>query len=424
MKKSMRLCALLLSLLLLLSACGEKAPAAPSENTGAFQPKLDTEKSVELNVAGFFGNFEALDQVINHFNVYYPNVTISYDRLGDTQDAQFLLDNPSIDIFMTTTEKGYPTEYCVDLLAAGVDVSAVADGVLESNTVGGKLLALPMGLKMWGLAVNKTLLTKEGLSVPQTWQEFLDVLEALKQKGYTPIQGPNSWMGSLGRDMGMAMLQSDPALLEAVRAGDAAGAAGLETVYERVFELSSRGYLSREVNEAYPDDNYDGAILEFFEGDVPFWVCDTEKVSGMKKRESKSEHYSADPFDYEFISLPIGDSGVCSYVEPWYGFSVNKDSKSVDYAVEFLRFMAREEELNTLASVKGVPSIARNASDERYVNLGKTEKIEYSVISNGTVPDYFGTLMCNVANDQLASGTPDAKAAVEIFVNRCHESLG
>ena len=74
--------------------------------------------------------------------------------------------------------------------------------------------------------------------------------------------------------------------------------------------------------------------------------------------------------------------------------------------------------------MKGVPSIARNAADERYVNLRKTEKVECSVVSNGTVPDYFGTLMCNVANDQLASGTPDAKAAVEIFVNRCHESLG
>ncbi len=52
--------------------------------------------------------------------------------------------------------------------------------------------------------------------------------------------------------------------------------------------------------------------MKFFEGDVPFWVCDTEKVSGMKKRESKSEVFSANPFEYEFTFAPMGDNGIYS----------------------------------------------------------------------------------------------------------------
>ena len=51
---------------------------------------------------------------------------------------------------------------------------------------------------------------------------------------------------------------------------------------------------------------------------------------------------------------PMGDGGVYEYVEPWYGFAVKKESDAQDYAVEFLRFMARQDELNTLASIKGV----------------------------------------------------------------------
>lgn len=55
---------------------------------------------------------------------------------------------------------------------------------------------------------------------------------------------------------------------------------------------------------------------------------------------------------------PMGDGGVYEHVELWYGFAVKKESDAQDYAVEFLCFMARQDELNTLASIKGVPSAA------------------------------------------------------------------
>ena len=58
-----------------LSGCSQQKV---DENAKAFTPSLDTEKSVSLEISGFMGNFEALDQVVNSFNEYYPNVTISY----------------------------------------------------------------------------------------------------------------------------------------------------------------------------------------------------------------------------------------------------------------------------------------------------------------------------------------------------------
>ncbi len=422
MKKATKLLALLLALLTVLTACGQKASpdvkADEPVNT-AFEPRLDTEKAVELKAGVFFGNFEAFDQVINHFNEFYPNVTITYDAVGDSSDPEFWSSNPNLDIFMTSTERGYSAEGCVDLLEAGVDFSAVADGLLASNTVDGKVLALPMGLTLKGIVVNKTLLENEGLTMPQTWAEFLEVLEALKEKGYTPIQGPDTAMGDLVYNMGMAMLQSDPALCKAVADGDAEGAAVLGIVYDRLLELYDKGYISHEVNAEYPENNYDGAILKFFEGDVPFWVCDTEKVSGMKKRESKSETFSANPFTYEFTFAPMGDDGVYEYIEPWYGFAVNKAGGNSDYAAEFLRFMAREDELNTLASVKDVPSIAKNAPDERYANLSAIETIQLSTIDDGTVPAYYGTLLLHTVGDMLTSGAHDADTALTDFMGRC-----
>ena len=59
---------------------------------------------------------------------------------------------------------------------------------------------------------------------------------------------------------------------------------------------------------------------------MPFWVCDAEKFSGMKKQESKSEAFSVELFKYRFIGVPIADDGVYILRRVWYGFSVNKGS--------------------------------------------------------------------------------------------------
>lgn len=86
-----------------------------------FEPSLDTEKSVSLEIAGFMGNFEALDQV-----------------------------------------------------------------------------------------VNETLLEKEGLSIPENYEELIKVCEKLKEKGYTPIQASRFHASSdLVFPMAMAMIAND-----------------------------------------------------------------------------------------------------------------------------------------------------------------------------------------------------------------------
>lgn len=84
---------------------------------------------------------------------------------------------------------------------------------------------------------------------------------------------------------------------------------------------------------------------------------------------------------------PMGNGGVYEYVELWYGFAVKKESDAQDYAVEFLRFMARQDELNTLASIKGVPSAARLQSVSDQIPFGC---IGFYIISRPQLPQSQG----------------------------------
>ena len=428
------LLALLLVGMLLLTGCttsqqnnaDTQATEQPADT--AFVPKLDTKAAVSLEMGVFFGNFEALDQVINHFNEYYPNVTITYEANSDKKLVEYMNNNKNVDIVMVDTpgaryenwDEYYIGDQLVDL-SEYVDFSDVADGMLRKFTVDGQVRALPMGLKLFGVVVNRTLLEKEGLTVPQTWEELLTVCEALKQKGYTPIQGPNSVLAeNLMKSLMLTMLGNDAELLNALNKGDEAATQKLTVVFDRLNQLYEKGYTSDEVNATYPDNNYDGAIMNFFNGDVPFWVCDTEKASGMKKRESKSEAFSANPFSYSFMFAPTGDNGVSEYVEAWYGFAVSKNSDALDYALEFVRFMARQDELNTLASVKGVPSIAKNADDTRYAFLSELEKVDAVYIADGTLESYLGTYVGTYGKAMRNDGLTPAEAAAA-YVATCNE---
>lgn len=246
------------------------------------------------------------------------------------------------------------------------------------------------------------------------------MLEALKEKGYDPIQGPVDHVYSeLAANMMYSIIGTDEDLQKALYNGDESAVDKILPVYERLAEIVGNGWTDADINSTYPADNYDQSILRFFEGDVPFWVCNTEKVGGMKKRESKSEAFTAAPFEYKFMFVPLGDSGVYEYREPWFGFSVNKDSDVYDYAVEFVRFLATSEQLNTLAEIKGVPAVTDNASDERYSAVASVDNAQISYTNGGAIKPHICSFFASTAKMLCMGEHSSAEEAARAFVQNC-----
>lgn len=414
-------------------AANDTKETSENKDTGSeegFTPALDTEAEGTLEIAGFMGNFEALDQVVNNFNEYYPNITVSYEQNSAGQIVDYLENNDYVDIFMTSESnlsypddmEAYAADYCLDLSKEDIDLSAIRDEMVECGTVDGKLLRIPLMQNTFGMVVNETLLENEGLDVPTNYEEFLEVLKELKSKGYTPIQGSKIHVYSeFVANMALSQIGTDDELREKLNNGDGAAAEALLPAYQKLGEMIENGYTDAAVNDTYPEDNYDGAILKFFEGDVPFWICSTESVSGMKKRESKSETFTKNPFDYQFVYIPLGDEGGYEYMESWSGFSVNKDSDNKDYAVEFMRFLATEEQLNTIASVKGMPSVAKNSSDEKYAGIENDDLIERSYIDKGEIKNSVKSSVANVGNQFGNGNYENADEAVANLEKRISE---
>ena len=434
------------AMLLGLTACGSTAapavgtetaaekPAAAAEQTpidsSAFVPSLDTQMSATLEIASFMGNYEALDQVMNDFNEIYPNVQFTYDHNSIHMLNDYVVNNAGIDIFMTAdqnvTRPDIDSDYvgteCLDLSQEDINLSAIQEDALKACTVDGALLRVPVAMNPSGIVVNKTLLKNEGLEVPTNYEEFLTVLAALKDKGYTPIQGSEQHIYSeLMVNMAMDILSADESLLPALQAGDDKAVEAMLPVFERLGTIMDKGYTDYALNSTFGTDNYDSTIMAFYEGDMPFYVCTAECFSGMKKRESKSESYSANPFEYEFLYAPLGDNGVYAYTGPWYGFSVNKDSDEKELALEFLRFMTCTDQIEKMASIKGMPAVNKDAADERYPGLKNIANLEADYASDGTIPGAIWGKFSNVCTEYGAGAYTSPEEAAKAFVAACAE---
>ena len=350
-----------------------------------FEPTLDTSVSGEINVAGGYDNFEALEAEFDRFNEYYPNVELMYTKVDDYNNmiGTVLNGNDAPDIYVNNSwmygREQYQSsiDHAEDLTdpALGLDLDCIRSNIIL-NTEDGTLPMVPVFSNTYGMLVNKDLFEKEGLSVPTTYQELAEACAALREKGYaSPVMGftneeKTSLFTVLVYPFFCGDVADDAEAVEKLNALDPSAGEYMRPSLERIEQFLSDGCA--DLDEcAQIENNYDAVILRFFEGDVPMMTCSGDTVSGTKKRESRSEAFIENPFAYTFVPVPMSDEGAYFLDMPNLQFSVNKDSGNLDIANEFMRFLITSRELNEMAQNKGLMSPTKDLSlNDMYAAFG------------------------------------------------------
>ena len=377
--------ALVICTALLMTACGEKEPESPATSEKGFEPTLDTNTDCSITVVGNYDNFEALEAEFDRFNKIYPNVKLSYMKLDDYNDilATTLDGEDKPNIFFSYAwmigNKVYDSVFAhMEKLSdpsLGLNLDFIRPGLINRDD-NGAVMMVPVFSRSYGMLVNDDLFKKEGLSVPTTWTELLDVCKAFKSKGYdSPMMGysletSGCFMTTLAYPRFVATLAENPKALELANKLDPAAGEYMRPALETVESVIQNGCIDiKECDKI--SDNYAEVILRFFEGDVPMMICTADTVSGTKKRESQSEAFTKSPFNYTFAPIPTTDEGGYFIDSPSVEFSVNKDCDNLDMTNEFMRFLITENELNEMASVKGLITPTANMSfDSVYAPFG------------------------------------------------------
>ena len=365
---------LILSMVFCFTSCSkkEKTVAKEQESSVGFTPRLDTKTECSITVAGHYNNFEALEEEFNRFAQYYPNVQMTYVFMdGYSKAASGILStalagSEAPDIFFTYPWMGdwkdgeqifAASENLADP-SLGIDLSCIRSNLLIKDDAG-SILSVPVYTTTYGMMVNEDLFAKEGIAIPKTYSELLAACEAFRKAGYeNPIMGYNK-----GSDMlyplfypfFCAQVQNNETALSALNDMKPEAGEYMRSTLELAADFMSHGYINLE-NCNQLKDNYDAVILRFFEGDVPMMLATGNTVSGTEKRQAKSEAYTAHPFRYSFYPVPSTEEGGYFINAVSIGFGVNKNSKNLAMANEFMRFLVSTDELNRMAVAKRMVS--------------------------------------------------------------------
>ena len=395
------MCVLLAALMILsMAACGSggstnssssdipesSGSQEPATTVEGFQPSLDTSMSCNINVAGGYDNFEALEAEFDRFSEYYPNAELKYTKVDDYNNmiGMVLNGNDAPDIYVNYSwmygREQYKSsiDHAENLAdpALGLDLECIRSNIIL-NTDDGTLPMVPVFSNTYGMLVNKSIFEKESLSIPTTYQEMVAVCEALRGKGYeSPVMGftqkeTTSLFTVTIYPFFCGTVAQDAEAVKKLNSLDVSAGEYMRPSLEKIVQFLGDGCADIETCGAI-ENNYDAVILRFFEGDVPMMVCSGDTVSGTKKRESRSEAFIANPFDYTFVPVPMSDEGANFLDMPNLQFSVNKDSQNLDMANEFMRFLITTQELNEMAQNKGLVSPTKDLSfNSMYAAFGE-----------------------------------------------------
>ena len=212
MKKKMISLLLACSMLgTILTGCGSTAPEAANaantaentadsgktQNTDAGTTDEDITLTMMFSGVAAEGDFET--EVLPKLNnEKFPNINLEVTKLPDDQYYTALktkLASGECPDIILVQPKYAGSNSVIELAKAGylLDVSDLefldkaGDAAKEAFSYDGKVYGVAQGVSILGTYYNKNLFEENGLTVPTTWDEFLNCCEILKNAGITPI---------------------------------------------------------------------------------------------------------------------------------------------------------------------------------------------------------------------------------------------
>jgi raffinose/stachyose/melibiose transport system substrate-binding protein len=219
---------------------------------------------------------------------------------------------------------------CSDL--PGVKQNFSAANIAPWQMPDGKIFAVPFAAVSHAVYYNKTIFQKEGLAIPQTWEDFLSLCAALSAKGYTPLANGVAEEWDILETFYLGMLPNfigGPAERAAYESGakklnDAGFAASFQAMAD-VAKYLPKGYESVTYNDSQALFNTQQAVM-FMDGS---WTAGV---------------YADASFEWGLFAMPAprGRATLITF-HPDMAITYNKATKYPQECQEFLAWIASPE---------------------------------------------------------------------------------
>lgn len=229
--------------------------------------------------------------------------------------------------------------------------------VKVSNTVDGKLVAIPQEVVVYGLFVNQDMFDEYDLKLPNTPEEFLECCRVFKENGIeTPVGANRWWLENFVFSQAYADLYNGGNTeneIAALNSGEAKYSDYMREGFEFLKTLMDLGYVDAEKALTY----------EAIEGEGPdFLAQKTPIVMAYWGAANADTAYGKPDFNLQVIGFPTHRGQMPVVSMSGYGVCVN--AEHLEDTIAVLDIMLSDEALQVYTETNKVISPSKNVEVE------------------------------------------------------------
>ena len=294
---------------------------------------------------------DAMETVINNFNAANPGIKVNFVQVPDTatvlQSRAQLNEMP--DMFGCTTgnmfELMFEDGIIMDLTGQEF-LSSVEPSSLEMSTYNGKNWRLPYSLSCYGLYVRTDIFEEQGLALPTTWDELMDVCEKLTAAGITPFALPDKTMVYQRMERMMSFMSEDDTEFKQIAAGE------LDAKDSKLLQNYANASL-QIVNYMTPESlgaEYTESYQQLISGQAAMTINGGWSLATLK---------DYDP-DIKVALIPMPnptgeESKVVVSIDT--NFCISSSTKHPEECLKFFEYLAQPEVAQVYANKEGSPCV-------------------------------------------------------------------
>lgn len=357
---------------------------------------------------------DAMETVINNFNATNPGIKVNFVQVPDTatvlQSRAQLNEMP--DMFGCTTgnmfELMFEDGIIMDLTGQEF-LSSVEPSSLEMSTYNGKNWRLPYSLSCYGLYVRTDIFEEQGLALPTTWDELMDVCEKLTAAGITPFALPDKTMVYQRMERMMSFMSEDDTEFKQIAAGE------LEAKDSKLLQNYANAAL-QIVNYMTPESlgaEYTESYQQLIAGQAAMTINGGWSLATLK---------DYDP-DIKVALIPMPnptgeESKVVVSIDT--NFCISSSTKHPEECLKFFEYLAQPEVAQVYADKEGSPCVINGvtvSTPELSVISEAMAEGKICLSQNAIWPSGFRKALGNVATELEIDQDVDAfyEGAAEVI---------
>ena len=362
---------------LVLGGCSS---SSTSEDSGKSSGDKTVVKMMHLWPEGSSNaQYTIVDDIIKTYEEENPNVDIQTEILGNEQykeKVKVLSASNELPDVGITWAAGYMKPFVDGNMFAPLDDIVQEDkfvaGTLDAFSVDEKPYALPLELNITPVYYNKEIFKKYNLEAPETYDEFLNVVDTLVDKGVTPITLGNKdrWTGSMWYMYLADRIGGPESLNNAINRTGSFEDPSLVKAAEEISKLVDKGAFVKGFNGLSNDE----AKGYFMNEQAAMYLMATWELPNYTTSPDVAKEFKDKVGYFKFPTYEGGKGDIDSYVGgPGVGLFVSEQSKVKDESKAFVSYLVEEWGKRSVVDAGVIPATKVDTSngdlDQMYIDI-------------------------------------------------------